>query len=591
MPEKQTTLLYIDDERNILKMVGDFFHDFGFSVHLAENGDKGLKAFRDCNPDIVLVDIKMPGMDGFEVLETLSREAPDIPVIVVSGEGEMTDVIKALRLGAANYQTKPIANMDLFKHAVDQALEKAALVKQNKAYQKGLEKKLVNIIENFPGFIFTCDQACRITYMNPALTKYLGKEALGQKCHESLFGFQKKCPWCDDSFLFEGQRARQEILNPRNKRWYHVIHSPVLDQQGNVNEIQVILYDITERKQAELSLKEREEHLRKENIRLRSTWTDRYKLGNIIGKSRAMQEVYDTILSAAASDASVIIYGESGTGKELVAKAIHEHSDRKENKLVYVNCGAIPDNLLESEFFGYKQGAFTGATKDKPGFLDISDRGAIFLDEIAELPISMQVSLLRAIEGYGYTPVGGTEVKKPDVRIIAATNRDLTDEVKQGRMRQDFLYRIHIVPIQIPPLRERKEDIPLLVEHFLGSYDKETVPPLSPKITEALQKYNWPGNVRELQNTLNRFVILKKLDFMGLDLSDQGSGENINGINCDLQDKPLSVLLEEIEKQILLHALGKNTFHLGKTAEALQIDRKTLYRKMKHFNIDRPPSK
>ncbi|MCK5405504.1 MAG: sigma-54-dependent Fis family transcriptional regulator, partial [Desulfobulbaceae bacterium] len=225
------------------------------------------------------------------------------------------------------------------------------------------------------------------------------------------------------------------------------------------------------------------------------------------------------------------------------------------------------------------------------GFLDISDRGAIFLDEIAELPISMQVSLLRAIEGYGYTPVGGTEVKKPDVRIIAATNRDLTDEVKQGRMRQDFLYRIHIVPIQIPPLRERKEDIPLLVEHFLGSYDKETVPPLSPKITEALQKYNWPGNVRELQNTLNRFVILKKLDFMGLDLSDQGSGENINGINCDLQDKPLSVLLEEIEKQILLHALGKNTFHLGKTAEALQIDRKTLYRKMKHFNIDRPPSK
>lgn len=585
------SLLLIDDHKVILKMVGGFFERMGFSVHLAENGEEGIQTFREINPDIVLVDLNMPKMDGFGVLNVLSTESPDTPVIVISGEGDIADVIQALRLGAWNYHTKPIKDFALIRHAVEEALDKANLIKENKAYQKGLEKKLSTIIDNFPGFIYTCDKDHRITYMNPALISYLGHDGTGSLCHKELFDFNTQCPWCDNILPVNGQVSRQELQSPKDGHWYSVIlSSPVLDRNGDILELQVILYDITERKQRMLELEEQEESLRKENILLRATLSDRYKLGDIIGKSKPMQDVYDTILNAATSDASVIIYGESGTGKELVASAIHENSERKEKPLIYVNCGAIPENLIESEFFGYKKGAFTGANKDKHGFLDIADNGTLFLDEVGEIPLNMQVKLLRAIEGNGFTPIGGTEVKKPDVRIIAATNRDLMEEVKQGRMRQDFLYRIHIIPVHIPPLRDRKEDIPLLVEHFLGQYESHTFPPVSPSVTKALQQYDWPGNVRELQNTLKRFVTLKKLDFMGLDLSETPEEEVFAGVKSELGGRSLPVILEVVEKKILLNMLEKYNFHQGKAAKAFQIDRKTLYRKMKHFGIKKPAS-
>ncbi|MBU0909367.1 MAG: sigma-54 dependent transcriptional regulator, partial [Proteobacteria bacterium] len=388
-----------------------------------------------------------------------------------------------------------------------------------------------------------------------------------------------------------GQSFKQEIQNQQDGRWYYAVHSPVLNENGQVTEIQVILNDITERKKTELDLREREEYLRKENIRLRSSLADRYKFGSLVGKSKPMQEVYETIINAAASDAGVIIYGETGSGKELVAREIHENSDRKNREIVYVNCGAIPENLIESEFFGYKKGAFTGAGKDKHGFLDLADGGTLFLDEVGEIPLNMQVKLLRALEGGGYAPVGGTEVKKPDIRIIAATHRDLKKAVKQGLMRQDFLYRIHIIPIHLPALRARKEDIPLLVEHFLKEYDPDRVPPITAEIHRALQSYDWPGNVRELQNTINRLVTLKKLDFLGLDLAAQSPGDMGAGLEIDYQGKSLGTILEELEKEVLLKILAQGDWHQGKVAASLQIDRKTLYRKMKQFDIDRTPLK
>ena len=569
MPE-QTTLLYIDDDKTILKMVGGFFEEFGYTVFRAEDGELGLEAFHTHRPDIVLVDLRMPKVDGFQVLETITKDSPDTPVIVISGEGQMADVIQALRLGAWNYHTKPIDNLALIKHTVEQALEKAKLTKENKAYQKGLEVKLGAIVENFPGFVFICDHNYRITYMNPALVNHIGRDATGDHCYKTLFAADSKCDWCAEDFAFAEDITKFEFQSPKDGRWYHAIHSQVLDQDGNIAERQVILYDITERKQAELDLEEREEYLRKENVRLRASLSDRYKFGDIIGKSEPMQEVYETIINAAATDASVIIYGESGTGKELVAHAIHENSDRKDNRLIYVNCGAIPENLIESEFFGYKKGAFTGAAKDKHGYLDLAAGGTLFLDEVGEIPLNMQIKLLRAIEGNGYTPVGGTEVKKPDVRIIAATNRDLKEQVKQGLMRQDFLYRIHIIPVHIPPLRDRKEDIPLLVEHFLSSYDQDTTPTITPQIAKALQDYEWPGNVRELQNTLKRFITLKKLDFMGLDLGAQPADELSEGIDIELNDQPLNVILAELENKVLIKALEKFNWHQGKISKALQ---------------------
>jgi DNA-binding NtrC family response regulator len=589
MPPK-TTLLFMDDDPAILKMVGIFFKKHGFVILLAEDGEKGLELFHAQQPDIVLVDLRMPKVDGFAVLDTVRKESPDTPIIVISGEGEKADVIKALRLGAWNYHAKPIDNYKVILHAVEQALEKARLIKEVKTYQKGLERKLSTLIENFPGFIYTCDKNHRISYMNPALEAYVGQDALGSLCHQTIFGQETQCSFCPDNNQYVENIVKFDNLSANDNRWYHAIQVPSFDDNGQITERQNILYDITDRKKALLDLQEQEKYLRKENIRLRSSLTDRYKFGDIIGKSTPMQEVYETIINAAAADANVIIYGESGTGKELVAKAIHETSYRKDKQLVYVNCGAIPENLIESEFFGYKRGAFTGAAMDKVGYLEIAAGGTLFLDEIGEIPMSMQIKLLRAIEGGGFTPVGGNRVKKPDIRIIAATNRDLKEKVKKGEMRQDFLYRIHIIPIQLPPLRKRKEDLALLIDHFLKQYKPDQIPPISPAIKKALEEYEWPGNVRELQNTIHRFVTLKKLDFMGLAIEGNGQEDLLQGINTDSHDRSMSDILEEVEQKILQKTFKKFNWHKGKTAKVLGMAPKTLYRKMKQYGIEKPSS-
>ncbi len=576
MTEKK--ILVIDDEFSFCEILESFFKRYGYQVYSAGDGEEGLNFFYYHNPDIVLVDLKMPKINGFQVLETISRESPDTPVIVISGEGQIADVIQALRMGAWNYQTKPVSNLVFIKHAVEQALEKAQLRKENKAYQRGLEQRLSAIIENLNGYVFTCDKVCNITYMNPALIKYLGYDATGEKCHSAILDSEPDEKWC------KTRGDDYEIQNKKDGRWYHVIQSPILGHDGKLQECQIILYDITEHKKEMQDLLEQDEYLRKENLRLKASLSDRYKFGSIIGKSRLMQEVYENIINASASDAGVIIYGESGTGKELVAKEIHNNSNRKEKKLVYVNCGAIPENLIESEFFGYRKGAFTGATKDKPGFLDIAEGSTLFLDEIGEIPLSMQVKLLRAIEGRGYTPVGSTEVKKTDIRIIAATNNDLKELVRKGLMRQDFFYRIQIIPIYLPPLRERKEDISMLIDHFLEQYNKEDVPPITSKMLETLQQYDWPGNVRELQNTIHRFITLKKLDFIKLDVTETLEGNELPVESPD-DNFSLTHSVEVYEKILIKKALNAHNWHKTRAAHALMIDRKTLFNKMKKYNM------
>ena len=326
--------------------------------------------------------------------------------------------------------------------------------------------------------------------------------------------------------------------------------------------------------------------LHEENVRLKANIKERYRFGKIIGKSPVMQEIYELILKAAASDAGVIVYGESGTGKELVAEAIHKMSDRKEKPFVPVNASGVAETLLESEFFGYKKGAFTGANMDKRGLLQSADKGTLFLDELGEIGPNLQAKLLRALEGGGFTPVGGLEAETSDFRVIAATNKDLKEQVKKGLMREDFFYRIHIIPIHLPPLRERKEDIPLLIEHFMQNHSpSKNLPTITAGVMEALTSYDWPGNIRELINTMHRYLTLKKLDFLDTSLIDDSKTEPPVSVEERETNEPLDATVKRLEKLYLIKVLDDNNWHQGKVSALLGVDRKTLYRKIIQYHL------
>jgi PAS domain S-box-containing protein len=356
----------------------------------------------------------------------------------------------------------------------------------------------------------------------------------------------------------------------------------VRDSEGRVSHLDGFIEDVTEARLREKEVRQHAEHLSHENVRLRASMKERYRFGEILGKSAVMQDVYESMLQAAATDVSVIIYGESGTGKELVARGIHDLSRRHHREFVPVNCGAIPEHLLESEFFGHKKGAFTGAHADTHGYLDLADGGTLFLDEVSELGLEMQVKLLRAIEGRGYSPVGDSRTRKSDFRVIAATNRDIKEMVRGGKMREDFYFRIHIIPVTMPPLRARRDDIPLLVDHFLRQFSGSGEPPALPgRVLDSLYRYDWPGNIRELQNVLRRYLATKRLDFLaaaGEDLTKdvpREAGESLT----------LPQMVSQYEKSVIEKVLDKHHWHRGRTAAALGIDRKTLFTKMKTHGL------
>ena len=355
----------------------------------------------------------------------------------------------------------------------------------------------------------------------------------------------------------------------------------IRDSDGKITHLDGFIEDVTESRLREKKLRERSDDLTRENLHLRAMFKDRYRFGQIIGKSASMQEVYENMLQAAGSNAAVIVYGESGTGKELVARAVHELSRRGKREFVPVNCGAIPEHLLESEFFGHKRGAFTGAATDSRGYLDRADGGTLFLDEVAELRLDMQVKLLRAIDGGTYYPVGDNKARRSDFRLISATNRNLREMVKSGRMREDFFFRIDIVPIDLPPLRERREDIPLLIDHYLREFTVPENPPVLPgRVMEALYKYDYPGNIRELQNILRRYLAVRKLDFLG--------HEEQNPHSYELEGMSLAEMVNSYERKIIESCLVQNKWHRGHTAASLGIDRKTLYTRMKALGLNWP---
>lgn len=462
-------------------------------------------------------------------------------------------------------------------------------LKETEKHLREREALYSAMLEGYEGLLYFIAKDYRIKFMNENLVRFVGRNATGEICYEALHHRRTKCLWCVSDQVFEGQCIRFEMKNPNDKKWYSSVNVPIRMADGSVY-CQSMIRDIDQRKRMEETLRDSEAHLRRENLRLRTTIQQRNKFGDMVGSSPAMQEVYELMLMAAASDASIILYGESGTGKELAASAIHNMSDRRNGRFVPVNCGAIPEALLEREFFGHRKGAFTGAAADKPGYLDEADGGCLFLDEIGEIKPDLQVKLLRAIEGGGYSPIGSNELRKPNFRVIAATSRNLTELVQKGMMRSDFFYRVHVIPIHLPPLRKRKEDIPLLIEHFLKAYDSKMRPQISDQVMETLRSHDWPGNVRELQNVLYRFVTLKRLDLTG----EIRNGSDLVAVAppAALADPLLQAAIPtlpeataQFEKQLITDSLVQCRWNRTRTAKTLGIGLRTLQRKMKSYGI------
>lgn len=605
-------ILVVDDDKMVLRTITETLMQ-RFEVTGTQSPKEALRILQNTPHQILLLDLMMEEMHGMDLFRAAKNICPLIRVIVMTGYASKDAAIEALKEGACDFLEKQFVH-DVVMQTVSRAweglrteLENRKLLVELRRTNKELEVKIKEhkqaeealrasqeryriLAENVADGV-AIFQDGKFVFANDALASMFGCTG------DRLIGVESVTLFRDDykehfretlEQLEKGvsvEYFQAPCIGEDGREIWVEAHHSFIKWEGKP-AILATFRDITESKLSQAAMEEEAERLWEENIQLRSSIKERYRFGDIIGKSPAMQEVYDLILKAAATNVSTVVYGESGTGKELVARAIHETSNRRDKNFVAVNCGAIPEGLLESEFFGHRKGAFTDAYADKRGFLDLADGGTLFLDEVAELPLSLQIKLLRALEGGGYTPVGDRRTRTSDFRIIAATNKNLADQVNNGLMRNDFFYRIHVIPIALPPLRERKEDIPLLVDNFLQSYGDGKKPFIPAKVMEALLNYDWTGNVRELQNVLHRYLTVKTIDFIGAPTSNTLNVEAAPDKDKNLdQDHSLRANMENVERDLITKTLDQAHWNRSKAASLLGLSRRALFRKMKNLGI------
>jgi len=450
------TILIVDDEKNYLVVLEALLGAEGYEIVTANDAKAGLATVREADLDLVITDMKMPGMSGMELLEACKKIKPDLPVIMMTAYGTIEMAVEAMKKHAYDYIQKPFENEQL-KLTVKKALENYRLVKQNR-------------------------------FLTEALS-------------------------------------------------------------------------------------------------------DRFRYGNLIGKSKPMLQVYDLIEKVSRSKASVLITGPSGTGKELIAKAIHYQGQRKDRPFISINCGALTETLLESELFGHEKGAFTGAVAMKKGRFELADEGTLFLDEVGDMPPPLQVKLLRVLQEMSFERVGGTRTIHVDVRVLSASNRNIKEDVLNGVFREDLYYRLNVIHIDVPSLQERPDDIPLLVRHFIQKFhggEGDDALRLSPEAWKALYTYAWPGNVRELENVIERAVVLHSgeqimLDDLPVELT--GAETQFDVERFIPPDIPLQKAMEEIEERLVRRALVRNDNVQAHAARSLGITKSLIQHKMKKYNI------
>ncbi len=441
-------VLIVDDELIMRESLAGWLERDGHDIEKASSGEEALEKIKDTSFDILLVDIKMEGISGLEVLKYVKENDPDAAVIMITAYGSISTAIEAIKAGAYDYLLKPF-----------------------------------------------------------------DPEELG------------------------------------------VLIEKIIEHQARVRE----------------------------NLFLREDYKERTRFESMIGQSRPMHEIFELIQDIAPVNSTILITGETGTGKGLAAKAIHTNSPRCEGPFVVVNCGAIPEHLMESELFGHQKGAFTDAKETKKGRLELAHGGTLFLDEIGEINMRMQIDLLRVLEDRVFYRVGGTQSIEVDFRIIAATNRDLEDAVKDRIFREDLYYRLNVISFQMPPLRERKDDIPLLTDHFLRRFSQETNKPIDQISREAMDEmmiYEWPGNVRELENAIERGVVVGKARSI--------QPEDLPIFHSEHLPSSSGRSLKEIQKVHIIQILEDTNWNVSKTSRILGIDRSTLYSKIKQFKIQKP---
>ena len=453
-------ILVVEDDEYVLGSIKSVLDDEGYRVSTASNGLEALSFYRKEPFDLVISDLKMPQMDGFELLKQLKLEYPEIFLIMMTAYGSVRTAVEAMKIGAYDYLTKPVSAEEM-RLVVQRVFEKQNLIIENMTLRKELE--------------------------------------------------------------------------------------------------------------------------------------ERFSFHNIIGKSHKMQHIYDLILQVANTDATVLITGDTGTGKELIAHAIHHNSSRKDSPFVVINCSALPESLLETELFGHEEGAFTGATKQRTGKFEYANKGTVFFDEMGNLPLSMQTKLLRLLQEKSFERIGGNQTIKVDVRVIAATNKDLNKLSQEGGFREDLYYRLNVIPIKLPPLNERREDIPLLVTHFVEKYNKtfkKDIKSVSQNALNIMMSYHWPGNVRELENLVERAVIMAKSHIINeVDILIHNQKQRMEGLkemfDGRITDNSLEEFLAHCEKTYITKLLKQHKGRIYSSAKISGIDAKTLYRKMKKYNIDK----
>ncbi|GAK51427.1 PAS modulated sigma54 specific transcriptional regulator, Fis family [Candidatus Moduliflexus flocculans] len=633
-------ILLIDDNPQNLAALSRILAEQQYQVRTAINGQVALKSIQHRPPDLILLDIMMPNMDGYEVCSVLKaqEETRDIPIIFLSALDAPLDKVKAFQVGGVDYITKPF-QMDEVVARVQTHLALKLMREQLQAQNRELEvyrHHLEELVEQRTEELRQVNahlhgEIAERTRVEEALraSEQQYRMMAEQVQHGIAILQDQKIVFCNAAFLSIAARPAKQVLEQNILEFFPEMarqrigmflqsqEKPSLEWQEQLRRngdklwveleqkairwngqpaVLLTVRDVHEYKLRELRLEDERERLQKENTTFKSTLTERYRFGELIGKSQAMQRVYELTMSAAASDVNALIVGESGTGKELIARTIYQISARKQQAFVAVNCASIPETLFEREFFGHRKGAFTGADRDKAGLFDQAHRGVLFLDEVTELTPGMQAKLLRVLQSGEYFPLGSTTPKQANVLLIAATNKDYKALLQQGKMREDFFYRVCVIEIPVPPLRERKDDLPLLIDHFLElarrkrellSANAPRIPDTLPgHVAESLYRYDWPGNVRELQNTIQRYLATQHLD-SNLPLIQQNASARalLSPSLPNFEGGSLTDAMNAFEKQVILDALEKNQYHKIQTAKMLGIPRSTLHRKIKELGI------